>query len=82
MFACVYICISIVSYSSFVAEQPIYSVLEETADKPDIIYSSATNAQMPAQPAACSDLIANDANVYHLVSTEGEEYENLGSIKK
>ena len=64
------------SYSNFfffVAEQPAYSVLEKTADLPDMIYRSATGGQMPVQPAACSDLIANDANVYHLVGTEEEE---------
>ena len=47
-----------------------------------MIYSSATHGQMPAQPAAPSDLATNDANVYHLVGVEGEGYESLEAIKR
>ena len=79
MFACIHICISIVSYDFFVAEELVYSVLEETADQPNMVYSSATKGQIPAQPAALSDL---SANVYHLVDVEEKRYENLKAMKR
>ena len=44
-----------------------------------MVYSYATNGQMPAQPAAPSDPATNDANVYHLVGVEGEGYETSGA---
>ena len=68
----------------FVAEKLVYSLAgaEETADQSNMIYSLAGDDQTPAQPAASSDLIANDAMVYQLASAEEEEYGNLEAMKR
>ena len=66
----------------FAAEELAYSLASDTADQSNLVHSLANNVQTPAQPAASSDLIASDNNVYYLADVEEDEYENLEAMER